>query len=87
MLLKNEREKRKRCIECIRTEYQELTLQIEEKTSTQMHFLQRLPFDAWQEQFRLDKVTNEFWSSVLRQERLVIINQLRQIFPIGNVQL
>lgn len=89
-LLKNEREKRRRCIESIRTAHQELMLQIEEKTSTQMHSYHNLSkekavFDAWQEQFRLDKVTNEFWSSVLRQERLFIINQLRQIFPIGDL--
>ena len=88
MLLKKERDKRKRCIDNLRAEYQDLMFNIEEKTSRQMHSYHNLSkekavFDTWQEQFKMDKVTKDFWNSALRQERLFIIHQLSQIFPIG----
>ena len=90
MLLKKERDRRKKWIENFKIEHQELLLKIEEKSSSQMHCYHNLAkekasLESWQEQFRLDKVTNTSWTSLLKQEKLCIIHQLRQIFPIGDL--
>ena len=90
MLLKKERDRRKKWIENYEIEHQELLLKIEEKSSSQMHGYHNLAkekaaLESWQDQFKLDKVTNASWTSLLRQEKLCIIHQLRQIFPIGDL--
>merc|ERR1711963_557624 len=71
-------------------EQQDLLLKIEEKSSSQMNYYHNLAKEkaalaAWQEQFKLDKITNDSWTSLLRQEKLCIISQLRHIFPIGDL--
>lgn len=89
-LLQKERERQKKSIDAIRQSYKALIHQMEEKSSSQMHSYYNLSKEKsalqnWMDQFRVDQVTNESWSTVLKQERLSILNSLLDVFPIGDL--
>ena len=89
-LLLKECDRRKEKIEKIRQEHASLSNQMEEKTSSQMHCYhnlskEKVAFQSWLDQFNIDQLTNDSWLSVLRQERLGIINSLLDIFPLMDV--
>ena len=63
---------------------------MEEKTSSQMHCYhnlskEKVAFQSWLDQFKIDQLTNDSWFSVLKQERLSIIASLLDIFPLGDL--
>lgn len=89
-LLQKERERQKKSIDAIRQNYKALIHQMEEKSSSQMDSYYNLSkektaLQTWMEQFKVDKLTNESWNTVLRQERLTILNSLLDVFPIGDL--
>lgn len=89
-LLLKERDRRKEKIEKIRQEHASLSNQMEEKTSSQMHCYhnlskEKVAFQSWLDQFNIDQLTNDSWLSILRQERLGVINSLLDIFPLMDV--
>ena len=63
---------------------------MEEKTSSQMQNYHQLAkekatFVTWLEQFKMDCVTHQTWRSVLRQKRDSLLSDLKQVFPIGDL--
>jgi len=89
-LLHKERDRRKEKIAKIQQEQMLLAHQMEEKTSSQMHCYhnlskEKVAFQSWLDQFKIDQLTNDSWFSVLKQERLSTINSLLDIFPLGNL--
>ena len=89
-LLHKERDRRREKIANLKQHQMLLTLQMEEKTSSQMHCYHNLSkekaaFQTWLDQFKIDQLTNDSWYSVLKQERLGIINSLLDIFPMSDL--
>ena len=63
---------------------------MEEKTSSQMQNYHQLAkektaFVTWLEQFKMDCITHQTWRSVLRQKRDSLLSDLKQVFPIGDL--
>ena len=89
-LLRKERDRKKRRVESTRDKRNQLAIQMEEKTSNQMNSYHNLSKDIaalqlWYEQFRLDKLTTESLVSVIKQQRMHIVHNLKDIFPLGDL--
>ena len=89
-LLQKERDRRKDKVEDTRNKQKALMIQMEEKTSNQMNCYHNLSkdksaFQSWTEQFQVDQLANESWFNILKQERLLRIRGLSDIFPIGDL--
>ncbi len=89
-LLQKERDRLRKAVEDLHADHDNLSTQMEEKTSNQMHCYHNLSkekaaLQSWTEQFKVDLMTNESWLSAMQQERLCIVHSLLEIFPIGDL--
>ena len=74
----------------LQKEQKSVTAESEEKTISQMQCYHNLAkeksaFVTWYDQFKVDCVTSQTWREFLRKERLFLMKNLKQIFPIDNL--
>lgn len=89
-LLQKERDKRRHRIDDVLQKAKSYSIQIEEKTSAQMQYYHSLSkekaaFKTWLEQFKIDRLTNDTWQMALRQDRLSLIGELPDVFPLSDL--